>query len=113
MAFSWQGHRNDATFFAASPPEPIVDQSTGQRRVGRDGAELSRTRIVAIADGEVLVFWLRLSGAIPSGIVPNTAVRIEDLTIAPWEMGDRSGITYAGRLVPVSASRPTADSKPI
>lgn len=99
-------------------PEPRVNPETGQIRQDRDGqtiylvgcavrqAEGRRTDTIEVA----------VPGQ-PRGIAEGMRLEITGLTAVPWEIGDRSGISYRAEGIAALAGQappaaPTARSKP-
>ena len=78
----------------AHPPEPVLDRATGQPRLDRDGRPLSVVQLVGFTPGGAEVVPVRVAGDAPTGLVVGQAVHVRGLTVTPWAMGDRAGISY-------------------
>ncbi len=99
---------SDTTFLATGDAEPVLERDTGRPRLDRDGQPQHVVRLVALADGQAEVIAVRLSGTAPKGLGQGTAVRCIGLTITPWSMGDRAGVTYRAQRIEPAAATATA-----
>jgi len=94
------------TFFAAGEPEQMTEHDSDKPRLDKTGQALFVVRLVALGDGQAEVMAVRVAGAPPKGVTQGTAVRCVGLTATPWQMGERSGVTYrAERVEAVAPAR--------
>lgn len=95
----------ELTFFAAGPPEQVLDFESKTPKVDDDGAPLHAVQVVALSDGGAEVISVKVAG-LPKGINQGAAVKITGLVATPWTMGDRNGVAYrAEKIEPTSGSR--------
>jgi hypothetical protein len=78
---------------AMAKAEPVVDFTTRQPKADPDGQPLYTVQVAAMYDDQGEVLAVKVAGP-PAGISPGQAVEIAGLVAQPWELGDRSGISY-------------------
>lgn len=84
---------------SAGVPEPVVDRVTGEQRHDRDGRLLSGVPVVLFAvDGGAEVVTVRCAD-IGEGVDQGAALRVTGLAVTPWQMGDRSGLTFSAERI--------------
>ncbi len=83
----------EITFLCTAPAEPVLDFETKQPRADENGEPLFAVQVVAIADGAAEVISVKVAGK-PPAIEPGLPVKLSGLVATPWQMGDRSGISY-------------------
>ena len=81
------------TLVAMAGPEPVVDFTTRQPRADHDGQPLYTVQVAAMYADQGEVLAVKVAGQ-PTGIVPGMAVEVAGLVAQPWELGDRSGVSY-------------------
>jgi len=97
----------DVHWVVAHPPEPVIDRATGQPRLDRDGRPLSTVQLVGFTPRGGEVVPVRVAGDPPTGLVVGQAVRVRGLTVTPWSMGDRAGISYRAEAIEATAPATT------
>src|SRR5215218_4690683 len=78
---------------AMAAPEPVVDFTTRQPKADPNGQPLYTVQVAAMYADQGEVLAVKVAGP-PSGISPGQAVEIAGLVAQPWELGDRSGVSY-------------------
>lgn len=81
------------TLVAMAAPEPVVDFTTRQPKADPNGQPLYTVQVAAMYADQGEVLAVKVAGP-PSGISPGQAVEIAGLVAQPWELGDRSGVSY-------------------
>jgi len=81
------------TLVAMAVPEPVVDFTTRQPKADPNGQPLYTVQVAAMYADQGEVLAVKVAGP-PSGISPGQAVEIAGLVAQPWELGDRSGVSY-------------------
>jgi hypothetical protein len=96
-------------FTCAGIPEAVMDWDDRTKpETDEAGRPIFRVSLLAIAEGPGEVIPVKVAGE-PSGLVPNTAVKVTGLSAEPWtsRRSGRSGVTYWAKTVePNSAARP-------
>jgi lambda repressor-like predicted transcriptional regulator len=93
------------TFLAAGPPEPVLDFDSKSAKVDENGETLFAAQLVALVNGGAEVISVKVAGE-PKGIAQGSAVRVTGLVASPWQMGERSGVSFrATRIEPVTSTR--------
>lgn len=94
----------EMTFLCTAPAEPVLDYETKQPRADKNGEPLFAVQVVAITDGAAEVISVKTAGK-PPAIDAGSPVKLSGLIATPWQMGDRSGISYrADKVVRGAAS---------
>ena len=91
----------------AHPAEPVIDRATGQPRLDRDGRPLSVVLPVGLTSGGAEVVPVRVAGDPPAGFAVGQAVHVRGLTVTPWAIGDRAGISYRAEAIEAVAPATT------
>ena len=95
------------TFLAAGEAEQMKEHDSDRPRLDKDGNALFVVRLVALSGGQAEVLPVRVAGEAPK-VGQGTPVRCVGLTATPWNMNERSGITYrAERIEAVAPGRAT------
>ena len=81
------------TFLLVKDATPVVDWETKQAKTDEDGVPLYQAQLVALGDGAADIINVRLAGR-PEGLTVNGFVAIEGLTVQPWQMGERAGLSF-------------------
>jgi hypothetical protein len=81
------------TLVAMAPPEPVVDFATRAPKADPNGLPLYTVQVAAMFGDQGEVLAVKVAGE-PAGIRPGMAVEISGLVAQPWELGERSGISY-------------------
>jgi hypothetical protein len=81
------------TLVAMAPPEPVVDFATRQPKADANGLPLFTVQVAAMFQDQGEVLAVKVAGE-PAGITAGAPVQIGGLVAQPWELGDRSGISY-------------------
>jgi hypothetical protein len=89
-------------FLAAGEAEAMTEHDSDRPRLDRDGKALFVVRLVALSGGQADVLPVRVAGEAPK-VGQGTPVRCVGLTATPWQMADRSGITYRAERVEAAA----------
>jgi hypothetical protein len=90
---------------AMAAPEPVVDFTTRQPKADGNGQPLFTVQVAAMYGDQGEVLAIKMAGE-PAGIRPGMAVEIAGLVAQPWELGDRSGVSYrAAAIRPVEAAK--------
>ena len=93
------------TFLSAGEAEQMTEHDSDRPRLDKDGKALFVVRLVALSNGQAEVLPVRVAGESPK-VGQGTPVRCTGLTATPWQMGERSGITYrAERIEAVTPAR--------
>jgi hypothetical protein len=75
-------------------------------RIDANGEVLWRVQVVVLGDGEAEI--IRVSVAGDPKVAQGDSVRVEGLVASPWEMGDRSGVSFRCLTIRPANSRPVA-----
>jgi hypothetical protein len=86
------------TLVAMAAPEPVVDFTTRQPKADPNGQPLYTIQVAAMFADQGEVLAVKVAGQ-PAGITPGMAVEIAELVAQPWELGDRSGVSYRAAAV--------------
>jgi hypothetical protein len=78
---------------AMAAPEPVVDFTTRQPKADSSGQPLYTVQVAAMYGDQGDVLAVKVAGE-PAGIRPGMAVEIAGLVAQPWDLGDRSGVSY-------------------
>jgi hypothetical protein len=78
---------------AMAAPEPVVDFTTRQPKADANGQPLFTVQVAAMYADQGEVLAVKVAGE-PAGITAGMAVEVAGLVAQPWELGDRSGISY-------------------
>jgi hypothetical protein len=81
------------TLVAMAAPEPVVDFTTRQPKADPNGQPLYTVQVAAMYADQGEVLAVKVAGQ-PSAITPGMAVEVVGLVAQPWELGDRSGVSY-------------------
>ncbi len=81
-------------FIAAGPAEPVLDYDTRRPKTDVNGEAIFALKVMAMAGGQVDVLTVKVPGE-PKGIVSGAAVRLVGLSALPYEMKDRSGVSFS------------------
>jgi hypothetical protein len=81
------------TLVAMAPPEPVVDFATRAPKADASGLPLYTVQVAAMFQDQGEVLAVKVAGE-PAGITAGLPVQISGLVAQPWELGDRSGISY-------------------
>lgn len=81
------------TLVAMAPPEPVVDFATRQPKADANGLPLFTVQVAAMFQDQGEVLAVKVAGQ-PAGISAGAPVQISALVAQPWELGERSGISY-------------------
>jgi hypothetical protein len=81
------------TLVAMAPPEPVVDFATRAPKADGNGQPLYTVQVAAMFQDQGEVLAVKVAGE-PAGITAGLPVQITGLVAQPWELGDRSGISY-------------------
>jgi hypothetical protein len=93
------------TLVAMAAPEPVVDFTTRQPKADANGQPLFTVQVAAMYGDQGEVLAVKLAGQ-PTGISPGMAVEVGGLVAQPWELGDRSGVSYrAASIRPMEAAK--------
>jgi hypothetical protein len=80
-------------FIASGPATPKLDYDTGRPKADVNGEPVFVVKVMAMAGGQVEVLTVNVSGE-PKGLVSGTQVRLVGLSALPYEMKDRSGVSF-------------------
>ncbi len=93
------------TLVAMAAPEPVVDFATRQPKADAAGLPLYTVQVAAMFGDQGEVLAVKVAGE-PAGLTAGAAVQISGLVAQPWELGERSGISYrAVSIRPVDGAR--------
>ena len=93
------------TFLSAGEAEQMTEHDSDRPRLDKEGKALFVVRLVALSGGQAEVLPVRVAGEAPK-VGQGTPVRCVGLSATPWQMGERSGITYrAERIEAVAPAR--------
>jgi hypothetical protein len=81
------------TLVAMAPPEPVVDFATRQPKADASGLPLYTVQVAAMFQDQGEVLAVKVAGE-PAGIGAGAPVQVTGLVAQPWELGERSGISY-------------------
>ena len=94
------------TLVAMAPPEPVVDFARAPKADG-NGLPLYTVQVAAMFGDQGEVLAVKVAGE-PAGITAGAPVQLAELVAQPWELGDRSGISYrAASIRPVDGVKGT------
>ncbi|MFI5804590.1 hypothetical protein [Streptomyces sp. NPDC051561] len=100
------------TLMCVVPPEPRINQETGQVRTDQDGVTIFvvgvsvRQQATRRAD----VIDVAVTGE-PTGITEGARITVSDLIAMHWEIGGRSGVSFrASAILPASPPPPPSPS---
>lgn len=77
----------------AGDPEPVVDEH-GNQRLDAAGKALFKLPVICIIDNEPSPLSIRISGDVAK-LPLLTEIKLNKLVARPWNMGDRSGISFS------------------
>jgi hypothetical protein len=83
---------------AMAVPEPVVDFTTRQPKADANGQPLYTVQVAAMYGDQGEVLAVKVAGE-PGGIRPGMAVEVAGLMAQPWELGDRSGVSYRAAII--------------
>ena len=93
------------TLVAMAPPEPVVDFTTRAPKADANGLPLFTVQVAAMFQDQGEVLAVKVAGE-PAGISAGAPVQISGQVAQPWELGDRSGISYrAASIRPVDGAK--------
>jgi hypothetical protein len=93
------------TLVAMAAPEPVVDFTTRQPKADPSGQPLFTVQVAAMYGDQGEVLAVKVAGQ-PAGIRPGMAVEVDGLVAQPWELGDRSGVSYrAASICPADGTK--------
>jgi len=81
------------TLVAMAAPEPVVDFATRAPKADAAGLPLYTVQVAAMFGDQGEVLAVKVAGE-PAGITAGAPVQLAGLVAQPWELGDRSGISY-------------------
>jgi hypothetical protein len=87
-------------FIAAGPAEPVLDYDTRRPKTDVNGEPIFALKVMAMAGGQVEVLAVKVPGE-PKGVVSGIQVRLVGLSALPYEMKDRSGVSFSAERVEV------------
>jgi hypothetical protein len=87
------------------PPEPKVNQETGEVRTDREGNPVFTVGVAVRQDGRrASIIEVSVAGE-PKGLAEGMPVKFVDLEAFSWAMGDRHGISFrAGAVLPATTN---------
>jgi hypothetical protein len=93
------------TLVAMAPPEPVVDFATRAPKADANGLPLYTVQVAAMFQDQGEVLAVKVAGE-PAGISAGLPVQVSGLVAQPWELGDRSGVSYrAASIRPVDGAK--------
>jgi hypothetical protein len=91
-----------STLLVAKEPEALMDSATGVQKITKEGLPLYGVQLVWMTDGGAEVLHVKIAGK-PAGVTTGTNVKVAGLTASPWNMGERSGVSFtADRIEPTT-----------
>jgi hypothetical protein len=99
-------------FLVVAAAEPARQYEEGKPReawaprTDANGEVLWRVQLVAMGGGEAEIIRVAVPG--DPKVAQGEVVRVDELTAQPWEMGDRSGMSFRARAIVSNANRQPA-----
>jgi hypothetical protein len=89
--------------------EPIRDRDTGVQSRDKDtGMPLFRVNLMAFgADGRPDRLTVKMTGE-PKGLTPGQPVRLADVVVSTWQMGERTGVSFKASGITAATSAPAS-----
>lgn len=88
---------------ACGVPRPALEYGSDRQRVNRDGVPMFEVNIVVFDEDDADVLKVRFPGPPDKGIVQRTLVRCVGVTVTPYQVGERAGVSWEARsVVPIT-----------
>jgi hypothetical protein len=77
------------SFIDVMPREPVLDQQTKQHKADANGEPLYSSELVCIGEGGGEILNVKFPGTSPPGIRQGLPVKVTELMVTDWSIGDR------------------------
>jgi hypothetical protein len=98
---------NVVSFVSAGPSEANIDFDTKAQKIDAKGVAMNQVHLFVVGDGTREVITVKFSGE-ARGLGQFTPVKVTDLVATTWNMGDRSGVSFAASKVEAITTSRTA-----